>query len=120
MSYFDKEKNPYNINKDSHYFALMNPLCCGGLFADGNKHDWVECEIVEDRYKVDDGYKVTLKPLDPNYAYEHFYQSDFIALMEAGHIIEKTNDNLHIEYEEERIPLFGDVYIVSGGHYITT
>jgi len=119
MSYFDNEKNPYNINKDSHYFALMNPLCAGGWFADGNKHDWVECEIVEDRYAVDDGYKVTLKPLDPYHAREDFYQPDFVSLMKSGHIVEKTSNNLHIEYEEEHIPLFGNVYLVSSGYYVT-
>lgn len=118
MSYFDREKNPYNINKDAHYFALMNPLCCFGFFADANKHDWVECEIVEDRYKVDDGYKVTLKPLDSNYAYEHFYQDDFISLMKSGHIVEKTNDSLHIESEEIYIPLTKNVHLVFKGSYI--
>ena len=118
MSYFDREKNPYGIDKNAHYFALMNPLCCFGFFADADKHDWVECEIVEDRYKVDDGYKVTLKPLDNNYASEHFYQEDFISLMKSGHIIEKTNDSLHIEHEEIYIPLTDTVYLVFNGDYV--
>ncbi len=118
MSYFDREKNPYNINKDAHYFALMNPLCCFGFFADADKHDWVECEIVEDRYKVDDGYKVTLKPLDSNYAYEHFYQDDFISLMKSGHIVEKTNDALHIGHDKIYIPLTENAHLVFEGNYI--
>lgn len=115
----DRKKNPYGINKNSHYFALMNPICDFGFFADGNRHNWVECEIVEDHYKVDEGYKVTLKPLDSNYAYEHFYQCDFISLMKSGHIVEKTNDSLHIEHEEIYIPLTDTVYLVFSGDYIT-
>lgn len=118
MSYVGCEKNPYRINKNAHYFALMNPLCGFGFFADADKHDWVECEIVEDRYKVDDGYKVTLKPLDNNYAYEHFYQEDFISLMKSGHIVEKTNDSLHITQEEIYIPLTNNVHLVWNGNYV--
>ena len=118
MSYFDREKNPYGINKNSHYFALMNPYC-GFFFADAGKHDWVECEIVEDRYKVDEGYKVTLKPLDDNHASQHFYQCDFISMLKRGQIIEKTNDSLHIEHEEIRIPLTDTAYLVHSGDYIT-
>jgi hypothetical protein len=40
------------------------------------EYDMVECEIVETRYKVDDGYKVTLKAVDEAYGLKHFYQSD--------------------------------------------
>jgi len=119
MSYCDREKNPYGIHKDSHYFALMHPICSLGLFADGDKYDWVECEIVEDHYEVDEGYKVTLKPLDSNHASRHFYQCDFISLMEKGYIVEKTNDSLHIEHEEIHIPLTDTVYLVYNGDYIT-
>ena len=119
MSYFDREKNPYGINKNSHYFALMHPICNFGFFVDANKYDWIECEIVEDRYKVDEGYMVTLKPLDSNYASRHFYQCAFIRLMESGYIIEKTNDSIHIEHEEIHIPLTNTVYLVYSGDYIT-
>jgi hypothetical protein len=118
MSYFDYEKNPYGIDKNAHYFALMNPICGFGFFADGNKHDWVECEIVEDRYEVDDGYKVTLKPLDPYHARQDYYQCDFIALMKSGHIVKKTNDSLHIKHEEIHIPLTDTVYLVFNGDYL--
>lgn len=108
----------YSINKNAHYFALMNPICDFGFFADANKHDWVECVIVEDQYKVDEGYKVTLKPLDSNHASQHFYQKDFISLMKKGYIVEKTNDSLHIEHEKIHIPLTDTVYLVYSGDYI--
>lgn len=122
MSYFDREKNPYGIDKNAHYFALMRPICDFifgfGVIVDADEQNWVECKIVEDRYKVDEGYKVTLKPLDNNYASEHFYQEDFISLMKSGHIIKKTNDSLHIEHEEIHIPLTDTVYLVFNGDYV--
>lgn len=43
-----------------------------------------ECEIVETRYKVSEGYKITLKALDPAFGYEHYYQSDFDAMVERN------------------------------------
>lgn len=106
------------IDKTCHYFALMNPFCFRGFLVDGSKYDWVECEIVEDRYKVSDGYKVTLKPLDSNYASRHFYQNDFVSLVEAGYIIKKTKAT-HIETETQYIPITDKVYIVTVGNYIT-
>jgi len=45
----------------------------------------VPCSIVEDVYKVSDGYKVTLKAHDPNYGWEHYYQSDLDSLIREGH-----------------------------------
>jgi len=36
-----------------------------------------ECFISEDRYKVDENYKVTLQAMKPEYGSHHFYQSDF-------------------------------------------
>lgn len=119
MSCFEREKNLYGINKKAHYFALMNPIDDLGLFADASEYGWIECEIVEDRYKVDEGYKVTLKPLDSNYASQHFYQNDFISLMKSGYIVEKTNDALHIEHDEFYIPLTDTAYLVCNGDYIT-
>lgn len=119
MNYYSKEKNPYNINKNVHYFALMSPICGFGFFVNADKRDWVECVIIENQYKVDEGYKVTLKPLDNNYASQHFYQCDFISMMEKGYIVEKTNDSLHIEHEKIHIPLTDIVYLVYSGDYIT-
>jgi len=40
----------------------------------------MEAKIVEDRYKVGNGYKITLKPIDKKYATSDFYQMDFISL----------------------------------------
>ena len=95
----------------------MHPYC-GFFFADAGKDDWVECEIVEDRYKVDEGYKVTLKPLDDNHAYQHFYQEDFIYMLERGQIIEKTNDNMSIYHEKWLEELTPNALLVHEGDYV--
>jgi len=45
-----------------------------------DKANPVPCKFVEDRYKVKDNYKFTLKPIEPYgraYGCRHFYQSDF-------------------------------------------
>jgi hypothetical protein len=64
-------------------FAPMSPLqyagiICGIAFRSSNvEEEDTECVICEDRYKVDDNYKVTLKAVDPMFGKDHFYQSDF-------------------------------------------
>lgn len=124
MFYFDREKNPYNIDKNAHYFVPMHPL--EGLFgvfwtSSDTPEVFVECEIVEDRYKVDDGYKVTLHALDHRFGSETFYQGDFISLLENGHmfpVFKKENENEHVEYYSEREYLTDNVYVVLEGSQI--
>lgn len=94
--------NPYDIDKTAHYFmkAMRKGLglpFTGLCLCDANDTDWTECEIVEDRYSVDEGYKVTLRPIDKNFAREDFYQEDFISLMKSGHIVKKE-PSTHIEH----------------------
>lgn len=92
------------IDKSKHYFYKMRklnyintPVFTFTFTSSSDKETWVECEIVEDRYKIDDGYKVTLRALDKFYGEEHFYQMDFEHLLEDGRIIVKTKDNQHVE-----------------------
>ena len=74
-----KNKNFYNIDKNAHYFVPRS------FFYPNTDHDGlVECEIVEGRYKVEDNYKVTLKPLDSLFVKYDFYQSDFYGLVKGG------------------------------------
>ena len=89
-----EDVNPYDIDKNAHYFmeAKRKGPClpfASLCLCDPNDTDWIECEIVEDRYNVDEGYKVTLRPIDEHFAREDFYQSDFISLMKSGHIVKK-------------------------------
>jgi hypothetical protein len=49
----------------------------------------VLCEITEDRYKVAEGYKITLRAIEPfteQFGEEHFYQSDLRSLIANGSI----------------------------------
>lgn len=44
--------------------------------------DQVECEIVEDRYTVEDGYKITLQAVNRlKYGRDHYYQCDLASLL---------------------------------------
>ena len=40
--------------------------------------------IVEDRYKISDGYKITLKCLIPEFGQTHFYQTDLMSIIDNG------------------------------------
>jgi hypothetical protein len=46
----------------------------------------VPCEIVEDRYKVKDRYKVTMKSIYEGFGQKNFYQSDLMSLIQSGSI----------------------------------
>jgi hypothetical protein len=49
-----------------------------------NKEVMVPCKINEERYNVNDGYKITLECIYSKYGKEHFYQSDLVLLIEKG------------------------------------
>lgn len=86
------------IDRNAHYFTLMHPLegCiipgyCSILYTSSNTREkWVECEIVEDTYKIEDGYKVELSSLEPGYGREKYYIDDFLSFLESGHIVKKV------------------------------
>ena len=105
------------IDKTKHYFALMRHLeyvpIIGWAFTSSTTPErWVECEIVEDRYKVDDGYKVTLRAIENGFGQEHYYQSDFESLVEQGYIIMKTKEHQHVEDVSWIEPLTDLAYLV--------
>ena len=109
-----------NIDKTAHYFmeAMRKGSVFPGVsFCDVNDTDWAECEIVEDRYSVDDGYKVTLKPIDKNFASEDFYQEDFVSLMKSGHIIKKSSTT-HIEHIKFAEPVGCGLYIITEANLV--
>lgn len=102
------EKNINHINKDIHYFCKMRPIqsIFGiGFTSSSDALEWFECYVDEERYKVEDNYKITLRAIDGR-AYEHYYQSDFLHLMWEGFIVPKTSDDIHVEYVsfDEPIP----------------
>jgi hypothetical protein len=46
----------------------------------------VVCEIVENRYKLSDEYKITLKAIDPAFGKVHYYLSDLESLINKNQI----------------------------------
>lgn len=48
--------------------------------------EFLPCTINEKRYKIDEGYKLTIVPLDDRYTTKHYYQSDFDQIVRQGHI----------------------------------
>lgn len=46
----------------------------------------VPAVICEERYKVKDGYKITLKPLVEGFATEHYYALDLSGAIKSGYI----------------------------------
>ena len=103
------------IDRDAHYFVLMHPL--EGVAIPGygaivytssnTREKWVECEIVEERYKLSDGYKIELRSIEDGYGKESFYIEDFLsALQSCNHIVKKEPDMecVEIEWEEPLTP----------------
>ena len=74
------------------FFVPLRPLRHYGFISmttSRDKEEMVECRIVEDNYKLSDGYKIEFVALDENFGGRTFYQSDFVAFVEAGAIIIK-------------------------------
>ena len=113
----------HNIDKNAHYFILTRPMDYIPLFGMyigkthgvGFPNEWAECEIVEERYKLDDGYKVELRAINPVYGKETYYQCDFEKLVEDGYIIKKTSDKQHVEELTWHEPISG-----SSAYYVHT
>ena len=92
------------IDNISHYFLLSWPMdyvpflgYFGKTYGFGSPEIWAEFKVVEEQYKVEDGYKIELRGIDPIYGKETFYQEDFCSMVESGYIIKKTNEHQHVE-----------------------
>ena len=110
------------IDKNKHYFILMHPMenFFGICFTSSiTREKWVECEIVENRYKLADGYKVELKSIEDGYGIETFYQEDFESMVESGYIIPKTNDKQHVKEIEWIEYLCDNVYLKHSAYVVT-
>lgn len=83
-----------------------------GFCLTSDKCTWTECRIDESRYKISDEYKITLRSLDPAFTYEHYYQSDFMSLVECGLIIIKSSQNQKIEHVIWAEPFYNDICII--------
>lgn len=111
------------IDKTKHYFILMHPLenFYGLIYFTSSctREKWVECEIVEDIYKVADGYKVTLQSVEQGYGRRSFYQEDFEKLLRDGYILEKTSDNQYVKEITWIEPLSSITYLKHSAYIVT-
>ena len=110
-----------NIDRDARYFILTRPLdyfplldmYIGKSYGFGCPEVWAEFKVVEEQYKVDDGYKIELRAIDPIYGKETFYQMDFESMLESGNcIIKKTSEKQHVEEITWMEPLWENVRTV--------
>lgn len=83
----------------------------GFCLVSGNKETWTECRIDESRYKVSEGYKITLRSLDPMFTYDHYYQCDFLSMINSGFIIIKTSSDQIIQHVSCLEHLCGNAFI---------
>lgn len=102
------------IDKEAHYFVLMRPL----EFIPVTEYDvltytssnapekWVECKISEERFKLDDGYKLDLVPVEPGYGVESMYVEDFLLDLESRRIVKKKPNMVceNVVWEEPLTP----------------
>ena len=111
------------IDKNSHYFLLMHPLEHENIIpgivltytVPGSRAKWVECEIVEDKYKIDEGYRIELKSIEEGYGKETFYIKDFISLLNEGFIVKKE-PNMQCVEESWNEPLTENVHITHSAY----
>lgn len=110
------------IDRNAHYFILMHPL--EGFDIDGisfryvsnrTREKWVECEIVEDRYKLEDGYKIDLKSIEPGYGRESFYIDDFIQFLNNYRVFKKE-PNMECVEETWDEPLTDNVHVTHSAY----
>ena len=94
----EKEEKPITINKNDHYYVLMESTDDKGAVTE----NWVECVIDETRYYVSDNYKVELKPLEPGYSNKVYYIFMLKSEIKAGSIVKKEPDMepVYTEWEE--------------------
>lgn len=91
--------------KNMRFFAemegsILTPFVGIGI-SDGHL-TWRDCVVDESRYELERGYKITLKCVNTGDC-RHYYQSDFLPLLEEGIILVKTSryDRVkHVVWEE--------------------
>lgn len=114
------------IDKNAHYFTLMHPLEAfmipgyGAIVmtSSDSREKWVECVVVEEKYKLEDGNKVELRSIEEGYGKEEFYIEDFISLEKQGYIVKKE-PGLHCEEIEWEEPLGGSARVRHAAYVLT-
>lgn len=100
--------------RNMHFFAQMEgvrsiPILGIGI-SDGNC-TWRECVIDEERFPLEENYKITLRAIDGSYGYEHYYMMDFLSMLEQGAILVTNQNNAHVEHIVWEEPIGNTGYI---------
>ena len=108
------------IDKNAHYYLLMTPLNYyissyrGKDFIEREKKEsrekWVECVIVEDRYRVCDGCLIEFASLEEGYGNEVISYDSFIYNTKEGLIVKKE-EGMECVLENFNEPLYKDLYL---------
>jgi len=86
-----------------------------GIISSSDPTYLILAEISEERYKLTDGYKITLKSTSPEFGSEHYYTSDLQSLIKDGHVkfFRRVNSDDIIDVEDSvnetclcEVPLF--------------
>ena len=99
------------------YVEIRTPF---GFCMTGDKYTWTECKINESIYSIEDGYKISLEPLDKeHFTWEHYEQSDFMQLVKYGCIIPKTREDQSVQHIIMAEHLCGAAYLIHEGDIVT-
>ena len=101
------------IDRTAHYFVLMHPLESVSIPGYGTvafkssstREKWVECVIVEENFRLADGYKIELKSIEPEYGKETFYIEDFLSDLENNYRVVKKEPGMECVEEIWEEPL---------------
>ncbi len=81
--------------------GILTPL--GVMISSSDPDVPTICKITEERYKVEDNYKISLTPANFQGYTEHFYQEDLSSLIEKGivKIVENSKDRSESSIDQE-------------------
>ena len=85
------QKRIYKIGIENCMFiAGFQPVCSilGLISYTSSSDEYIDlpATIVEDRYEIKDGYKITLKCMVPGFGKKHFYQMDLISMINQNYV----------------------------------
>lgn len=106
-----------SFNVNATYFVPLHTMRGYGFvkLIDVNEEPHIiECSLKP--YNIDGfKYKLYAEPIDPALREvcetRQFYTSDFEDMLKSGHIIQKTNEDMHVEIQECLEPIAGCAYI---------
>ena len=111
-------ENFYKINTAGRYFVPLRPRHNYGFISvvcDSDEAHMIECKLEPYEFSGFD-YKLYVVPVDPIqrevFARERYYSCDFHSLVQSGHIVEKTSDDMRVVPVRGAEHLCGNAYLI--------